>query len=217
MGQLPSIGRRGLLAALAAAPLASLVSACDARPEPATPGSQREGATIYVVGDSLTEGNSPDFANKQFGEWSWVSHLDPRVTVVGGWAKGGATTQDMAQAVVASDAEMLVMLAGTNDTASVDFEQTSSNLQTIVDKVGASLVVVSTLPPRDDQPQRNVDFNAKLAELTKAKGWMLVDPMGGVRNGDRFRPEMTSDGIHLTPAGAAELGRGFSEAILALP
>ncbi|HHV22380.1 MAG TPA: SGNH/GDSL hydrolase family protein [Propionibacterium sp.] len=216
MGQRPAIGRRRLIAAIAAAPLIGL-TACGTAPQPTEQQPAEPTAkTLYVVGDSLTEGNSPDFSNLQFGEWSWVDHLDPRLTVVGGWAKGGATTQDMAGGVTRSDADVLVMLAGTNDT-SLTFDQTSANLESIVETVGAPRVVLSTLTPRDDNPQRNVDFSAQLADLAQRNGWTLIDPMGGVRDGDRFKPEMTSDGIHLTPAGAAELGRAFSAELLALP
>lgn len=216
MGLQGGISRRGLLAALAGVPALSLLAACTTGEEP-TDGSTPRPTSIYAVGDSITESNSPNFVNGEFGDGSWVSHLDPRITVMGGWAKGGARSEDMVDGVRPSDAQTLVLLAGANDTTSLPFDKTAFNLEAIVNKVGIDRVVVSTIPPRDDQPELNVAFNQNLANLARDKRWHLVDPMAGVRDGVRFKAGMSSDGIHPTVAGATEIGRAMSEFLLALP
>lgn len=212
---LPGMTRRQLLTTVAGVTVLG-VAACSSESEPAPAPTPRP-TTLYAVGDSLTEGNSPNFANREFGDRSWVAHLDPRLSVLGGWAKGGARTPDMVAGVTRSDAETLVMLAGANDTTSLPFETTAQNLATIVDKVGIARVVVSKLPPRDDQPDLNVRFNQSLEQLARDKGWHLIDPMADVRDGIRFKAGMTSDGIHPTPAGATAIGQAMSTQILGLP
>lgn len=180
------------------------------------PAADRPAPAIYAVGDSITEANSPDFVGGQYGSGSWVSHLAPGITVVGGWARGGATTADMAANVVeAPEATVLVLLAGSNDiAATVPFEETTANLETIADKVGADTVLVSAVPPRDIDPASVTRFNEQLEGLAADKGWEFTDPMTGIREGDRYAPEMTSDGIHPTEAAATLLGENLSEALL---
>lgn len=208
------ISRRALLAAATGVSIVGLAGCGAQRAEPARgPGPN----TLYAVGDSLTEGNSPDFANRRFGDRSWVFHLDPSLRVLGGWARGGATSDDMLGGVVQSAADTLVLLAGANDVGSLPFEKTAQNLAMIATVVGAARVVVSTLPPRDDQPEVNVQFNDDLAILARDAGWHLVDPMIAVREGAQYKAGMTSDGIHPTVSGAAAIGRAMSELLRELP
>ena len=171
---------------------------------------------VYAVGDSITEGNSPDFAHGNYGDGSWVSHLDPRINVVGGWARGGATTNDMARNVSAAPAaNTLIMLAGSNDVANqLPFPMTKANLERIATVVGADRVIVSAIPPRDLDPRSASEFNRELQALADANGWQFIDPTGNIRNGDVYAPGMTSDGIHPTPRAAELLGRNISAAVL---
>ena len=180
--------------------------------------SVRPAPAIYAVGDSITEANSPDFVAGQYGSGSWVSHLAPEIRVVGGWARGGASTADMAAHVVeAPEATVLVLLAGSNDiAANVPFEQTTANLESITGKVGAETVLVSAVPPRDMDPASVTRFNEQLKELAASKGWKFTDPMTGIRDGERYAPQMTSDGIHPTESAATLLGANLSEALLRL-
>lgn len=207
--------RREMLSLVAALPILGVASCSSSAG--AKPSLSEHSTTIYVVGDSLTAGDSPDFTNRRFGERSWVFHLDSRISVMGGWAEGGARTEDMAREVTPSDAETLVLLAGANDTSSVPFETTAHNLDRVVGTVDAQRVAVSLLPPRDIQSELNVEFNTLLSASAKERGWYLIDPMKGLRDGAKFKAGMTSDGIHPTVAGAREIGRAMSDLLLALP
>lgn len=181
-------------------------------------GKGRTEPVIYAVGDSITEANSPNFVAGQYGSGSWVSHLAPEVKVVGGWARGGATTADMAAHVTqAPEAQVLVVLAGSNDiAANMPFEQTKANLESIVGKVGAQTVLVSAVPPRDHDPASVTRFNEQLSQLADSEGWKFTDPMTGIRDGDHYVPGMTKDGIHPTEPAANILGANLSGAILKL-
>lgn len=181
------------------------------------PPLQEAQRSLYAVGDSITEADSPDFEAGQFGAGSWVAHLDERIAVVGGWARGGATTYDMAQNVSpAPTAGTLVILAGSNDLAtSIPFETTRANLDRIVATVGANRVILSAIPPRDEDPLGVVRFNQQLQALAQERGWRFVDPMRGIRAGDSYAAGMTSDGIHPTQQAAELLGRNLSAQILA--
>ncbi|HHV22383.1 MAG TPA: hypothetical protein GXZ30_12760 [Propionibacterium sp.] len=171
---------------------------------------------IYAVGDSITEGDSANFLEGEYGARSWVNYVDPQIVVTGGWARGGATTDDMAENVVpAPEANTLVLLAGSNDLATdVPFETTRANLERIVATVGVDEVVLSAIPPRDMDPQGVVQFNQQLKGVAQANDWRFVDPLDGVREGDRYARGMTEDGIHPTPAGAERLGQNLSKALL---
>lgn len=181
-----------------------------------TTAEQPPAPSIYAVGDSITEANSPDFPAGRYGSGSWVSHLAPEITVVGGWARGGASTADMvANVQEAPEGSVLVLLAGSNDiAASLPFEETAANLEAIVDKVAVEDVLVSAVPPRDMDPASVTRFNEELEDLAESQGWEFTDPTSGIRNGDRYAPGMTSDGIHPTEAAAAVLGENLSEALL---
>lgn len=172
---------------------------------------------IYAVGDSITEADSPNFVGGQYGAGSWVSHLDPRIRVVGGWARGGATTDDMVRNVTAApNANTLVMLAGSNDLANrVPFDTTRANLERIAETVGTDRVVLSAIPPRDADPAGAVRFNEQLKALAQERGWEFIDPTAGIRDNNRYAPGMSNDGIHPTPRAAEILGRDLGAEILA--
>lgn len=206
------VRRTAVLVALIVLAVTLLMGACQRTP------TERPAPAVYAVGDSITEANSPDFVAGKYGSGSWVSHLAPEIRVVGGWARGGASTADMAAHVVAApEATVLVVLAGSNDiAANVPFEQTKANLESIVAKVGAKTVLVSAVPPRDMDPASVTRFNDQLKELAASEGWKFTDPMTGIRDGDRYGPQMTSDGIHPTESAATLLGANLSESILRL-
>lgn len=169
---------------------------------------------IGIFGDSISEANSPDFASGRFGALSWASYLDEGFTFAGGWAKSGARTTDMLAHAEPLSADVLVILAGTNDYANgVTFEQTTAHLDGIVARAGVQRVIVSTVPPNDLDPRAAAAFNEKLAGLAQARGWTLVDAAAGLRSGERFAPGMTTDGIHPTEAGAEVIGGGIAEAV----
>ncbi|UNX53515.1 SGNH/GDSL hydrolase family protein [Georgenia sp. TF02-10] len=185
-----------------------------ARPDEAPPGP----VALAAVGDSITEADSPDFARGDLGPASWVSHaVGEDVAFAGGWAEWGATTAQMAAGVEPVPADVLVVLAGTNDvTSGVPFAETADNLRQVAATVGAPEVVLCAVPPIDNAPELAERLNDQLAELAGKAGWTWVDAPAGLRAGDRFAPGMASDGVHPTTEGAAVIGAAVREAVLEL-
>lgn len=182
-----------------------------------------DGLTFAAVGDSVTVGNSPDFAKLKVGDGSWVMYARSEAfPFEGGWAKKGATTAEMlenAAPVTSGTAkkpvEALVIIAGTNDSGQkVPFEESARNLSAIAAKVGAPKVIVSSIPPRDAAPAVAVEYNAKLKPFVESQGWEFVDAMAGVREGDRYKEGMTSDGIHPTATAAQIIGETIRTAAI---
>jgi lysophospholipase L1-like esterase len=181
--------------------------------EPAAGGTLSFG----VVGDSLTAGVGPALAGTSVpGAGSWLpGAVGEPLDFRGGWAVPGARTADMAAGAVAIDADVLVVLAGTNDLASgVPWPQVRDNLLTIVQVAGVDDVVLVDVPPLDLQPAAVGAFNAQLAELADDQGWQLVDPWAHVRAGESWAPGASADGIHPTEAVADVVGTRIRAALL---
>ena len=179
-------------------------------------GSSGTGAIRFAaVGDSITQGDSPDFSLGWTGSLSWVTYARSSTLVFsGGWAAGGATSARMAANARPVKADVLVILAGTNDLATgVPFAQTVANLERIVATVGAPRVVVSAVPPRNGSPDATVAFNVELHAAVLAHGWMWTDGPVGLREGTLYAPGMSRDGIHPNQAGAEVLGRALADAM----
>lgn len=215
-------GRRGWMAAGVVAVLllaAAVVVWGGTRAVGPAPAGQN--VTFAAVGDSLTEADSPDFAAGRIGEQSWILHAEAAgLDFAGGWARWGAPTSLMAANVRPVDADVLVVLAGTNDVArGVPFAETAANIASIVAAAGPERVVVSAVPPVDGTagpgaPDAYADFNARLEDFVRDRGWEWTDAAAGLRDGGRFRPGMSYDGVHPTEAGAKVLGEALAEAIL---
>jgi lysophospholipase L1-like esterase len=164
---------------------------------------------LAVVGDSISEADSRDFSAGLLGPGSWVSHaVGDGVRFAGGWAVSGALTTQMARGARPVAADVLVVLAGTNDVASgLPFESCAANLRSVVATVGAPRVVVSAIPPIDVVPALATDFNERLRALAAEAGWEFLDAMVGIRDGDgRFAPRMSFDGVHPTVEAAQVIG-----------
>ena len=173
---------------------------------------------LAVVGDSISEADSHDFAAGVLGPGSWVSHATgDGVRFAGGWAVSGALTSQMARGARPVAADVLVVLAGTNDVASgLPFESCAVNLRSIVATVGAPRVVVSSIPPIDFAPTFATDFNERLRALAAEAGWEFVDAMVGVRDGDGcFAPRMSFDGVHPTVEAAQVIGSAIRVHVIA--
>jgi len=180
---------------------------------------QRQTVRIAAVGDSITHGRSPEFAAGALSERSWIPHaVGGGVELVGGWARGGATTAEMLDHVTPVDADVLVILAGTNDVlqgvTDSGHGRSLTNIRAIARTVGAQNVVLSAIPPLNRRPAAAAAFNDSLRELAQNAGWHWVDGPAPLRDGTRFLPEMTHDGIHPTPEGADTLGKVLRGAVL---
>ncbi len=175
---------------------------------------------VVAVGDSITEADSPDFDGGLIGDGSWARWAEgDGVDVSGGWAHGGATTEDVLDGVqpMSADADVLVLMAGSND---VDLDvPTVQVLQQLTDTVAVAdvaRVVLSTIPPEDGHEDDVAALNSELAGLADREGWQFVDPMTGVRGSDGgWLPGDSDDGVHPTIAAARVIGTAIRAALLA--
>ena len=205
-------------AALAIAACASMIVGCSA-PEPADGTRSPEASVVAAqarfaaVGDSITDADSPDFAAGDLGAASWATYVvDDGFAFAGGWAEWGATTAMMADSVGPIDADVLVVLAGTNDIAfGIPFDESAANLDRIIDAVGIEDVVVVSIPPMAASPDVAEAYNERLDDLAGDRGWRFVDASAGLRTADgRFRDGMSFDGLHPSVDGAQVLGEAIA-------
>lgn len=213
------IGTLGVILSLVAAPQG---------PKPTVlafgAGISLNATTFLVAGDSITAAGSHTVSSGHSGETSWIHYVnqesDPAsLSWVGGWAMGGAQTGDMRAALHHASANALVILAGTNDLAHKrGFTEIASNLQAISEIVATEVVLLSSIPPRDDAAIQTAKYNDFLRELATDRGWLFVDAAAGLRtSAGTFKPGLSDDGVHPTIAGAQILGQAIGEALKNIP
>ena len=213
-----AIARRVVAVLAVAAASASMIVGCSAQtPADGTDSPEASAVaalgTFAAVGDSITDADSPDFATGNFGAASWATYVvDDGFTFAGGWAEWGATTAMMADAVAPFEADVLVLLAGTNDVAfGIPFDESAANLDRIVDTVGIEDVVVVSIPPMDALPNGAEAYNGRLEDLAGDRGWRFVDASAGLRTPDgHYDDGMSSDGLHPSADGARVLGEAIA-------
>lgn len=194
------------------------VGAALAQPAPTPAATSSKVTRVAVVGDSITAALSPDFASGDVDPGSWVHEVmaDDRAVFAGGWAVWGATTADMRAGVRPVDADVLVLLAGSNDVEQgVPFATTAANLEAIARIVGGRRVVVAGIPPIDADPGDRAAFNVRLEAFVRAQGWTWVPPVAAIESDGRFSPGLSDDGEHPTPEGAQLIGQAIRGAVLA--
>jgi lysophospholipase L1-like esterase len=171
---------------------------------------------LAVVGDSISEADSSDFSAGRLGDASWVRHaVGDGVRFAGGWAVSGAVTAEMARNARPVQADVLVILAGTNDVyRGLPFATCAANLRSIAGTVGAARVVVSSIPPIDFESALVTSYNEQLHAFAAESGWEFVDAMTGIRSGDRFADGMSSDGVHPTVRAAESIGAAIREHVV---
>lgn len=213
---MPSHTTRRALTAAATCLLA--LAACSSVPPDADPPPTSEPAgdaiRMAAVGDSITDADSEDLDGGTPGPQSWVSYaVGPEVEFVGGWAVWGASTAQMAEGVEPLEADVLVILAGTNDAGWMEHDEVGANITAIVEAAEVPAVVLSSVPPIDAAPQSATDLNDSLADLAEEQDWTWVDAAEGVREGNQFAEGMAYDGLHPTEEGAQVLGEAIGEAV----
>lgn len=184
--------------------------------EAATPEPRVGAIRLAVVGDSITDADSPDLAGGMPGPTSWVSYaVGQEIELIGGWARWGATTADMAAAVQAPfDADVLVILAGTNDAGWTPCEDIGEHLIQVVTGAAVEEVVLSAVPPLDAVPESAADLNVCLEALAERQHWTWVDAAAGLRENGTFAEGMSTDGVHPSEAGARVIGEAIAAAVL---
>jgi phospholipase/lecithinase/hemolysin len=181
------------------------------------PPAQSEPVRMAVVGDSISYGDSADFPGGALGDASWVRWaVDERLVFAGGWAVPGAVTEAMAENVRPYDADVLVILAGTNDLAfGIPAEQTMANLARIAETAGVGRVVLVGIPPNDFLADAVTHYNAALRSFAAEQRWEFADAAAPLRaDGNTFGEGMTWDGVHPTVDGARLLGEGIRAHVL---
>lgn len=214
--------RRPIAALALASACAVALAGCATTPDEApraTPDAAADGAVrMAVVGDSITDADSPDLASGDLGAQSWVAYaVGDDIAFAGGWAEWGARTAQMADGIAHPfDAQVLVILAGTNDAYGDDLaSDVGEPLVRIVDRADVDVVVLSSIPPLETAPGRADAVNAFLEPFAEQQGWTWVDAAAGLRDGEGFAAGTSYDGVHLTASGARILGAAIADAVLA--
>ena len=173
--------------------------------------------TFAAAGDSITawidRNNIPVHT-------TWVSSAPSKsVQFTGqGWAKGGAKLAEIDANIVPIAADVLVIMAGTNDEGDrwgTPVALRIAEVKDIVAKSGAAHVLLSAVAPRDAGPAWAADWNVQLKQLATDEGWAFVDPWAFLRTADgHYVPGATVEGIHPTPASQVVAGVELRAAIL---
>jgi len=182
----------------------------------AAPAAAAGDLRVAVVGDSLSAGRSR-FLGNGLDDKSWMTYAQgDGIEFAGGWAKAGATVEEMAAAVSPVDADLLVLMGGTNDVRlGTSFAQARSSYESIIETVGADRVLIAAIPPYERAPEAATTYDVDLASWAYGEGYAVVDPWTFARGDDGlFAPGASADGIHPTYSGYARLGRAFRDLIL---
>lgn len=171
--------------------------------------------TVTVAGDSLTQMKD-----------SWALQLrDPAISMTGGVTIGGGTTTAILKAATPRDADVLVVMAGTNDLRyTYTSKQIQSRIVQIVQKVGARHVVIAAIAPsnitkygKKKQLNRRASgavLNRDLQGLAADHGWLFADPWASVRRLDGgWNQSKTLDGVHPTVAVSKRAAQRMQAAI----
>jgi lysophospholipase L1-like esterase len=170
---------------------------------PTIPGAVVPGAmptTFAVIGDSISTRASREGVDMSSGSWTTYASQLGAEFVAEGWAESGAKLLEMHANVTPITADVLVVLAGTND---LDGELTVDNrlwlVSDIVKKAGAERVILSAVPPLDRDPAASTEWKTLRTEQgTYVAGY-------------------TPDGMHPTAPAAVVAGEALRVAIVAVP
>ncbi|PZO61455.1 MAG: hypothetical protein DI639_00420 [Leifsonia xyli] len=184
-----------------------------ATPKP-TPKPTPSTISVTYAGDSLTAMDG-----------SWMRQLNDRtLTNIGGTAIGGATVPRILTNVSARDADVLVVMAGTNDIRYARSSTTiTQNIGKVVHKVGARHVVIAAIAPSNvtkygkkhiDRRKQGEILNRDLQNYALTNGYLFVDPWAADRQLNGGWPSnRTIDGTHPTVAMSKKVSVRMQQAI----
>ncbi|WP_411698338.1 SGNH/GDSL hydrolase family protein [Conyzicola sp.] len=175
--------------------------------------------TFAVIGDSISARASRAGLDMSGGSWTTYASQGGAEFVAEGWAQSGAKLLEMTTNAAPVTADVLVVLAGTNDLDGVLTIENRLGLVTeIVEKAGAERVILSAVPPLDRDPAASTAWNAALQKLAADNAWRFVDPWQTMRTPEgTYAPSYTPDGIHPSVQAAAIAGEALRVAIVAIP
>lgn len=206
-----------LLAVLAGVFVIDPASQVTDSPRAAEPAPRLAPLRVAVVGDSLSAGRSR-FLGNGLDDESWMSYADgDGIEYAGGWARSGATPDEMAAAAEPiDDVDVLVILAGTNAVRTGrTMAQETAAYERIVQVIRPKRVLISAIPPYRAHAAAALVYGTELRAVAGEHGWNWIDPWTSARNGDDWAPGFSIDGTH--PAGPEQyrvLGEAFHRIIL---
>lgn len=211
--------KTGVAVAVAAASMLSTqalpaVAADTSRPRPIELAQQRMSTRVVhfgSIGDSISALTD---RKGQVIPWSWVRDATfAGLQDVGGFKEWGDNTQQLlAQTRPIPGADIVVVMAGTNDILNgvhmLPTATTNADIVGIFARAGGHLHVLSAVAPKDGAGAApTLKLNADLAALARSHGWRFVDPWTSVRARDgQYKAGTTVDGVHPTPATGAMVG-----------
>ena len=181
--------------------------------------------TFAAAGDSITDWA---FRPNPSLPLTWVNYATSnKVTFTQqGWAKGGAKLAEIDANTTPVTADVLVILAGTNDMAgprwATPIAARSASLVDIVVKSHARRVLIVASPPRNiagplgGDPAWVAAWTAEERRLAAGNGWSFIDPWVFLRASDgQYLPGMTVEGVHPSAAAQQHLAVELRAAIIA--
>jgi hypothetical protein len=202
-----------VFAAAATLLVAAALVGCDPGPPADDP------ITFAVAGDSLTAWDNQTFPEPEgeFDPITWTHWaIADGLELAGGYARAFATARDVADAMVPVDADVLVVMVGTNDTGVTNTDAVLTSIDDIVGTAAVRAVVISAIPPDDGFADEALAFNEVLSSFASERRWTFVDPWDGMRVEGRWVTGLSDDGIHpnadAARDAAAVLGRAIREA-----
>jgi lysophospholipase L1-like esterase len=166
---------------------------------------------VAVLGDAVTAWRPPDHPAT-----SWVTYARGNgVRVAQDWVDPDATVQKLSTRVTATRADVLVVLAGTNDLrADTANDQVELGLQRAVERAGVDKVLISSIPPVPYLTQETADFNELLARIAYRHDWSFVDAGTTVVDDNcSFSSGMRGPGARPSAEGARRIGSAVQGAL----
>ena len=170
-----------------------------------------------VAGDSLTAWTNDSFPEPtgDFADVTWLHWtISPTLELAGGYARQGARSTDVARQIDVVDADVLVVMVGSNDIGVAAPPQVLAAISEIVERAGVDAVVLCAIPPQRGYTTEMLAHNEALAALALENDWTFVDPWVSVRDGNgEWIEALTFDGVHPTAEGAEAAGIIISAAV----
>lgn len=213
------------MAAGAFATAAALLTGCAAdlgsgSKELASPSPHPRPVTTFTsLGDSLSSGRPGVLVPRaQMDDSFWQAATDASgVRFVGGWAVAGTTVADIAAATPRVPADVVVVLAGTNDVLR-DIPRDFTSYEAAVSASGAFRAMILAIPPIRGREAQAADWNSWLATESAAAGMYFFDPWVPLRAADgmSWADGVSPDGIHQDWGQSETIGTAIGGELLTL-